>query len=232
MVADKAIFQSQTGEVALSLTRGTLLVGSVDSRTISMFGDTGSFTSNSAAAFSFSMTAGRTGFYGPLEWNVGGDVISENINFSLERLDISSYLDTSRGQDVYIDPTSLTYAPRSGIDVGYIAASNITMRDQTSDALNRGETGAVVIDIRPAGTSVLPDVLLDTVNNDTFKILSNPTASDSKTTDCRSIINSLDGRYNQKSLSQYIICQYVFWNRLEQRINAKQCLLDGGSGCV
>lgn len=232
MVADRGVFQSASGESALTLTRGTLLVGDINARTVSLFGDTGSFTSNTAAVFNFSMTAGRTSFYGPLNWYVGGDVLSENINFSVERLDIDSYIDASRGQDVYVDPDDLTYAPRSGIETGYIAASNITMRDQTSDALNQGESGAVVIDIRPAGTSVLPDVLLDNVDNSVFQILSRPTADDSKTVDCRAIINDLDIRYNQKSLAQYVICQYVFWNRLEQRINAKQCLMDGRSDCM
>ena len=119
MVADRGVFQSASGESALTLTRGTLLVGDINARTVSLFGDTGSFTSNTAAVFNFSMTAGRTSFYGPLNWYVGGDVLSENINFSVERLDIDSYIDASRGQDVYVDPDDLTYAPRSGIETGY-----------------------------------------------------------------------------------------------------------------
>lgn len=231
MIANNAVFQNSLGEAALSLTRGTLLVGRVDARTVSMFGDTGAFTSNVASVYDFSMSAGRTSFYGPPDWNVNGDVLSENINFSVERLDVSSYIDTSRGQDVYIDPDDLEYITNSGIDTGYIAASNITMRDQTSDALNQGESGAVVIDIRPAGTSVLPDILLNGLNNGAIKVIDNPSADSSKTTDCRAIISELDGNYNQMSLSQYIICQYVFWHRLEQRINIKQCLMDGRSDC-
>lgn len=234
MVADRAVFQSALGESALSLTRGSLYVGNISARTISQFGDTGNVTSNSVAVYDFAMTAGRTSFTGPLDWTVGGDVISENINFSVERLDIDSYLDTTRGQDVYIDPDALEYSSRSGIDAGTIIASNITMRDQTSDALNRGETGQVVLDIRPAGTSVLPDVLVDDVNNDALSILADPTKDDDKVVACRSIISDLDNRkrYNSKSLSQYIICQYLFWKRLEERINIKQCLMAGHSDCI
>ena len=111
-------------------------------------------------------------------------------------------------------------------------ASNITMRDQTSSALNEGETGAVVLDIRPAGTSVLPDALLDSIDNSVFKIIDDPASDESKTVDCRSVVNELEGRYNQKSLSQYILCQYVFWQRLEKRIDIKRCLLEGKSGCM
>ena len=232
MITSRAVFQSALGESALSLTRGTLYVGSINARTVSQFGDTGSFTSNSASVYDFAMTAGRTSFSGPLEWNVGGDLLTENINFSVERLEIDSYIDASRGQDVYIDPDELSYSTRSGIETDSIVASNITMRDQTSDALNSGETGAVILDIRPAGTSVLPDLLLDTIDNAAFDILSDPSDSAAKTIDCRTIITDLGGRYNQRSLSQYIICQYVFWQRLEKRIDIKQCLMEGRSDCM
>lgn len=232
MIADKAVFQSSLGESALSLTRSSLYVGDISARTVSMFGDTGNFTSNSASVYDFSMTAGRTSFAGPLDWTVNGDVVSQNINFSVERLDIDSYIDASRGQDVYIDPDELEYSSRTGIRTNSIIVSNITMRDQTSDALNQGGTGAVVLDIRPAGTSVLPDILLETINNDGFSIISKPSADDDKYVNCREIISNLEGRYNATSLSQYIICQYYFWQRLEKRINIKQCLLEGKSDCL
>ena len=109
--------------------------------------------------------------------------------------------------------------------------SNITLRDQTSDSLSRGGSGATVLDVRPAGTSLLPDAYVSTINNSEFRILANPGASDSKTIDCRNIITSVDGVYNQHSLAQYIICQFVYWQRLEKRIDIKQCLLAGQSGC-
>ena len=233
MAANLAVFQSSLGESALSLTRGTLHVNNISARTLSQFGDTGNFTSNAASAYDFAMTAGRTSFYGPLDWTVGGDVISENINFSVERLDIDSYIDASRGQDVYIDPDELEVSSRTGIEAGTVIASNITMRDQTSDALNSGETGLVILDIRPSGTSVLPDVLLDGINNDAFEILAEPTSDSDKTESCRDVIAQLDNRvrYNAKSLSQYLVCQYIYWQRLEQRIDIKQCLLEGGTNC-
>ncbi len=233
MAANLAVFQSSLGESALSLTRGALYVNNISARTLSQFGDTGNFTSNAASAYDFAMTAGRTSFYGPLDWTVGGDVISENINFSVERLDIDSYIDASRGQDVYIDPDELEVSSRTGIEAGTVIASNITMRDQTSDALNSGETGLVILDIRPSGTSVLPDVLLDGINNDAFEILAEPTSDSDKTESCRDVIAQLDNRvrYNAKSLSQYLVCQYIYWQRLEQRIDMKQCLLEGGTNC-
>ena len=232
MGTEKAIFQSPSGGAALSLTRGSLYAETVNAKTISNFGDAGNFTANSAAVYEFAMSAGRTGFYGPTSWYVGGDVITDNINFSVERLELNSFLNASRGQDVYLYTDTFSYSVRSGIETGTILASNITLRDQTSSALNEGESGSVILDIRPAGTSLLPDALVDSINNGAFKILDKPTSDSSKTVDCRSIITKLGGQYNQKSLSQYIICQYVFWQRLEKRIDAKQCLLEGNSGCI
>lgn len=232
MLGQRSVFQSPSGEAALTLTRGSLMVKNVNAKTVSQFGDGGSFTSNSASVYDFSMSAGRTGFTGPTDWNVNGNVVSDNIGFSVERLEVNSYINASRGQDVFVNPDELEYSSYSGIQTNYISTSNITLRDQTSSALNEGETGAVVLDIRPADTSILPDALLDTIDNSVFNIIENPLADDDKTQDCKTIITKLEGRYNQKSLSQYIICQYVFWQRLEKRIDAKRCLMEGKSGCL
>ncbi len=230
--ATRAVFQSKSGESALSLVRGTLVADSVDARTVARFGDAGNFIADTASLYEFSMTAGRTGFSGPGAWNVRGNVVSDRINFSVERLDVSSYINVTRGQDVYINPDDLEYSSRSGIETDTLIASNITMRDQTSDALSSGGTGAVIVDIRPAGTSYLPDAYVNNVDNAGFEIIAAPADADGKTVDCKAVISSLDGVYNQRSMSQYIICQYVYWQRLEQRMNIIQCLKEGRGGCI
>ncbi len=228
----KAVFQSTGGETALSVTRGNLASDMVYAKTISKYGDTGNFTAVDAAVYDFSLTAGRNSFTGPSKWEVKGNLVTDNISFSLEQLEVSSFVNASRGQDVFINTDSLDYSYRSGIEVGTIHAANITLRDQTSNSLLAGGTGAVVLDIRPAGTSVLPDVLSDDINNDAIVIIADPRDESGKTVTCKSIINNLDGVYNSKSLAQNIICQYVFWQRLEKRIDIKQCLLDGKSDCM
>ena len=232
MIADKAIFQSKTGESALSLTRGAMIVGNASTKTISHYGDTGNITLNSAGVYDFSMSAGRSGFSGPTEWNIRGNVITSKVSFSVDQLNVKSFINVSRGQDVYINADTLEYNTNSGIDASTIYASNITLRDQTSDSLSHGGSGAAVLDIRPAGTSLLPDVYVSTINNSGFDILRSPTSDDANIVDCKSIISSLDGKYNQNSLAQYIICQFVYWQRLEKRIDVKQCLLAGKSDCI
>ena len=228
----KAVFQGADGGAALAVSRGDISVGDATLRTIAKYGTAGSFESNVASVYDFSMSEGRTSFTGPSDWLVRGNVRADNFSFSVERLDIASFLDASRGQDVYVDPTSLQYTNNSGIDVKNIFAANITLRDQTSYGLLNGQTGPAIIDIRPAGVSVLPDVLIDSVNNDSFEIIADPKDDESKMISCKDVISEIGENYNSKSLSQNIICQYVFWQRLESRINIKQCLMEGRSDCL
>lgn len=232
MSAAKTIFQSVSGESALTLMRGTLYADSVSAKTVSLFGDTGNFTANNISVYDFAMTAGATAFTGPGVWNVRGNVVSDRINFTVERLDISSYLNATRGQDVFIDNETLEYSSKSGIEVGTLYTSNVTLRDQTSTGLNSGKTGDVILDIRPGGTSLLPDAYISSVNNDAFSIIKTPSADDEAVENCAAIIKQLEGVYNKQSISQYLVCQYLYWQRLEQRINIKQCLMAGGSECV
>ena len=232
ITANKTVFQSRTGEAALALSRGTLVLGSLDARTVSKFGDTGNFEANSASVYDFSMTAGRTGFTGPADWSVHGNVVSNRINFSVERLDIDSYLNVARGQDVFVDYDTLEYSTKSGIEAGTVYSSHITVRDQTSQGLSSGVSGATILDIRPAGASLLPDVLVDSINNDNFKILKTPDADNGDTISCKDIIVDFGGTYNSKSLAQNLICQYVYWQRLEHRIKIKECLMAGGGDCI
>ena len=230
--ANRTVFQSADGGAALSLTRGELNVSDLSLRTISKFGTAGGFESNIAAVYDFSMAEGKTNFNGPADWNVHGSVRSDNFSFTTDRLDIASFIDASRGQDVYIDSNNLSYNTKMGIEVANIYAANVSLRDQTSYGLLNGQSGPLLIDIRPAGTSVLPDAYVDTINNDSFDIIENPKDMDGKTVSCRSIITELNENYNSKSLAQNIICQYVFWQRLEARINIKQCLQSGRNDCL
>ncbi len=230
--ANKTVFQSADGGAALALTKGELNVNDLSLRTIAKYGSAGGFESNTASVYDFSMSEGRTGFIGPSEWVVHGSVRADNFSFTVDRLEIDSYIDASRGQDVYVDPDSLQYNTKTGIDVNNIYAFNITLRDQTSYGLLDGQSGAALIDIRPAGTSVLPDVYIDSIDNDAFEIIADPKDASDQIVSCQEIITGLDGVYNKKSLAQNIICQYVFWQRLEKRIEIKQCLQSGRNDCI
>ena len=232
LFATRTVFQSADGGAALSLTRGELTVNYASVRTISKFGSLGAFESNVASVYEFAMSEGRTAFVGPAKWKVGGSLRADNFNFVTERMDVATFIDASRGQDVYVDPKSLAYTSKSGIDVKNIYAANITLRDQTSYGLLAGQGGATIIDIRPSGTSLLPDAYVDSINNGSFEIIADPKDTTGKMVSCENIITDLGANYNSKSLTQNIICQYVFWQRLEKRINIKQCLQSGRDDCI
>lgn len=231
MLTPKTVFQSKDGSAAFSISRGTLRANSLNGRTLSMFGDAGNLTVNDAAAYELAMSAGHTSFVGPTEWNVRGNLVSDHISFSVERLDVSSYISATRGQDVFIDYDTLEYNSKSGIEVGTLKIANITMRDQTSSALDDGGSGAVILDVRPAGTGMLPDVLVSDIDNNSFAIIADASSDDADTVDCEKIITDMEMVYEKQSLAQNLICQYVYWQRLEHRIDIKQCLMAGRSDC-
>ncbi len=231
LVLNRATFASYAGESALSLTRGTMIADTLSSRTIARFGEATSLTVDRASVYEFSMTAGRTGFTGPAYWEVNGGLTSDRISFYVERLDVGSFINAAGGQDVFISPDTLEYASQSGISVGIMRAANVTLRDQTSAAMARGGTGPVIIDVRLGGTSVFPDVLLGTINNDGIEIIKNHADDSGDTISCKTLIESMGGKYNAQSLSQNITCRAVFWSRLEKRIDLKQCLVEGRGGC-
>ncbi len=233
LITERSVFRNDTGETALSVTRGTLNAQNANAQTISIYGSTGNIYSNSASVYDFALTAGSTSFNGPLNWNIHGNVITDRVNFVVDTLEIASTLNVTSGQDAYVDETAgeIVFSSNTGIDTEYLSAANVTLRDQTSRGITKGGTGAILLDIRPSGTSLLPDAQIEAINNDEFAILSNPLGEDADTTECKTIIQNIGFNYNAHSLAQYIVCQYVFWNRLEQRVNAKQCLMVGGNGC-
>ena len=229
----KAVFQTRDGSGALNISRGDLKAKLVSTYSIFKYGMPGSIDAESTSLNSITMAAGRTGFTGSYDWDVGGDAVLNNVSLNTEMLEISGFINASRGQDVFIDQNDLTYSAKTGIETRTVSASYLTLRDQISSSLASGDTGAILLDIRPSGVSVLPDVLLDTIDNDKIRILKNPEGNDDSTVDCRTIISSLPGlpSYNKKSVAQNVVCQYVFWQRLERRINIKQCIEEGRRNC-
>ena len=76
------------------------------------------------------------------------------------------------------------------------------------------------------------NIVAKEINNDSFEIIADPKDTSGKIISCKDIIGQMDVQYDSKSLAQNIICQYVFWQRLETRINIKQCLQSGRDDCM
>lgn len=233
LTADKAVFQTTDGANALNIARGNLSAKILSTQSLFKYGSAGYVSADEISINSLSMSVGRTGFIGMYDWDIHDDVILNNLSIDTEHIEINGFINASRGQDVFIDEDELTYSTKSGIETETLNSTFITLRDQTSSALLSGSTGDVLLDIRPSGVSMFPDILSDNINNDDFVILRNPGEDDDVVVTCKNVISSLSSApyYNAKSVSQNIVCQFVFWQRLERRINIKQCLINGGTSC-
>ncbi|MCL2369176.1 MAG: hypothetical protein FWC83_00695 [Alphaproteobacteria bacterium] len=218
----RANFSAPAGTAALNISRGNLATDTFTGPSISNWGDPGNLAADLISVNSLSLAAGRTGFTGPHNWHIRQDAIMNNIAITADSIEVMGIINATRGQDVFIDDGEITAGQRSGIEVNDISAAAITLRDQTSSALLAGITGRLLVDIRLAGMSVFPDVLLDDINNNDLRVLARPLEDSDMTITCRTIIESLPGirvAFDARSLAQNMVCRYVFFNRLEQRLD-------------
>lgn len=231
--ARKVWFSAANGN-PLTIVRSDLRTGLFSATSVANYGDAPNLTARNVEVRDFSMAAGKTGFAGPSQWNINTTASFTNITLNVERLSLSSFLDTSRGQDIFLneDGSSLEYMAGSGIRAKTLRTDNIIFRDQISSELLSGGTGAALLEIRPAGTTSLPDASLAGINNDQLKIPISAEDNSGKLETCRAIISRLGGKYNAASLADNIVCRFVLYNRIERRIEIKKCLLDGGTQCI
>jgi len=211
-----AIFKNKNGKSPLNIIQGTLNIDNLNTVSISKYGDSGNLTARNISAFELSMEPEKTSFSIPLNTYIRGNLISNNINYKINKLIIKSSL------SVINKPTFEDYKnidKKYGIDAEIISTSNITLRKQTSSYLKNNSNAEILFDIRPALVSFMKDINIATINND-FKVIQN-NGNIYSTEHCSSVIKKLNINYNNNSLSQNIICQYIFWRNLEERINIK-----------
>jgi len=215
----------------LTIVRSDLRVGNFSAASVASFGELPSLSVKNLRARDFSMT--RAAFAGPGKWEIKSGANFTNITLNVGKISISSFLDTSRGQDVYVSEFGEAdgYSSGSGIRANVVKTDNIILRDQTSAGLISGAAGAALIEIRPGGTTLVPDVLLSGVNNDALQIPISAADGGGKFESCRAIILRHGGKYNSESLANSIVCQFVMYNRIERRIDIKRCLINGGVNC-
>ena len=218
LISENAIFKTKNSNIPLSIIRGVLNTNNLSTQTISKYGDSGNLSANNVSVYELSMAPEKTGFLLPLNTYIKGDLISNNVNYNINKLIIKSSL------SVINRPTFEDYKnpnKKYGIDTEIISASNITIRKQTSNYLKHNPNSEILFDIRPSSVSFMKDINVKNINNDNIYILANP-KENSSTIKCSSIINKLNINYSRNSLAQNIICQYIFWKNLEEKINSKK----------
>ncbi|MDR2685464.1 MAG: hypothetical protein LBB23_01670 [Rickettsiales bacterium] len=234
LTATSATFTgASSGDSALNLSRGELNVGSMSVRSISSYGGQGAeLKTGLVSVLDYDQSPGSSSFIGPLKWRVQGSAELSNTALSdLGLITIANFAEITSDANVFsYDDTG---TKRSGVFAGILSAAHITLRDQTARVLVGGDTASpTIVSIRPAGTSLLPDMRLQNISNDSIKIISSPEKSNGDTISCRSIIEQLGHKYDANSVSQNIACRYAMYSRLERRIEIKKCLIAGGSQCL
>ena len=127
-----AIFKNKNGKSPLNIIQGTLNIDNLNTVSISKYGDSGNLTARNISAFELSMEPEKTSFSIPLNTYIKGNLISNNINYKIDKLIIKSSL------SVINKPTFEDYKnidKKYGIDAEIISTSNITLRKQTSSYL-------------------------------------------------------------------------------------------------
>ena len=119
------------------------------------------------------------------------------------------------------------------IDSGFIYSPKITLVGaKMIEIANKGVTDNVQIELALSGTSTLPDINVGFKTDDRGKIIltegnviiADPTSKDNNFVACNGLLP--DVHYSKTSLSRAIICSYIFWERLERRMNVKICQLE------
>ena len=220
-----------TFQDALFVTGGTVLSNNISASSISEYGELGNLEADILSVSELSVASGA--FAGPAKWQIRGDAILENVAMSVERMEVVGAINVARGQDVFMDEYDMTYNVKSGIEAGIVSATHLTLRDQTSNALIEGSTGPLILDIRPAGTSVLLDAEVDGIDNGQINIPISYDDDSGAVQTCESVIKSLGVpvHYGSNSLAQNIVCRYVLLQRLEERIDCKKRLKEGKGSC-
>jgi len=231
--SSRAVFSSHDGN-PLVIQRSDLTTLSLTSGSIGNHGTWPNLDVKTITARDFNMAEGRTSFAGPVSWDVKGRATFANVTLNVERLTLTSFLDASRGQDVFYDPNSgdVSSPSGTGIRAGILRASSIVLRDQISSELLGGGTGYPIIEIRPAGVSVMPDVLITQISNDRIQIPLLASDESGRMETCRTIVGRTNLRYNSNSMASNIVCLFVMYNRIERRLDIKRCLMEGGANCI
>lgn len=241
VVKGTSTFQTPTvcNANALSLTQsdGVINVGHDVSAFKIMEGSTApNFEGPSANVDLFSSNS----FEGPSRWD-----IDKSLNGTEVIIDAATEVKTASGNGIIYGAKhsgvyELNKSKASGITTDELYADVVVFHNEPAvDAETSVRTNINAekqeVRIELAGTSVLPDLFINDegvrISSDDIHIITNPQNFDAVSyneyvdTPCGNILGR--GDYYAGSLSVNIVCQYLFWDRMDRLINYKRCKKDG-----
>jgi hypothetical protein len=239
LIVQNATFQSRgASDPALNVSRGDLAVGSMSVKNVVSYGGQApNLEAGFVSVLDYYQSPGTASFQGPDNWLVRGN--AELSNTALNNIGVVSVAGTAEiTSDSNIFYDDAVGSARSGITADTASVGHITLKDQNAKILTRSPSSApTLLSVRLAGTSQLPDVRLDGINNDNIKIPAAAENNEGDSISCKSLIEGVryksEGgdvvfKYDSKSLAQQTACLYAYYQRLEKRIDMKKCLLAGG----
>ena len=168
-----------------------------------------------------SFTVGTTDEYIG-DWTIANNLESKNPKFILsgQKIEFGKSLYGTQNFD------SISVAQKSGIKVSnLLKVPKIVFKNQPINKIEPGTNAT--IELHLSGLSHLPDVFIIGLNNEHFNIIINPFSKDTAIAKCSMFLEDKIIEYDPQSLTQAIACEYVYWNRLEHRINQKLCVIRG-----
>ncbi len=247
--ADSFIFEPRAPDVAALTIAGTEL--NIGSDTLGPgYGDVGTIgnvgssplvkATESVFAKTFVQPNHPTGFTTGSEcvWTVGNDLVSNDMRLNVtDNITVVKALFGTNHEGF----NDIALIDNSGIKVAdELIVNNVTLRDKNMREMYDEDYGTALVNLYPGGMSVLPDVNLSGIELPTGKsgvgVINNPLSERTDLLGCDYILQSyLETRsvaadYDKHSLIQAIVCNYIFWERLERRINMKLCIMSG-LGC-
>jgi hypothetical protein len=169
----------------------------------------------------------KPGFENKLYLTIGGSLNAQNTEMSASSVSVV-------GTNLWVEGSSIeSSSENTGVNTGGLYVSKITFSDASfSELKGNPSAGNDLAFIELSGVSSFPDVVLGK-NNDFMtgtKVVQYPNKN--YTTSCPEILGNYfgkSGEIDKGSLMQNILCQYIYLERLERRINCVLCGLNVNS---
>ncbi len=228
MSFNSVFFQNQdlSGN-ALDISRQALMANVMSVKDISVHGDPGVLTADLVSVYEYKQAdVSPQSFSGPAVWNIRENASFTNFRFyDVDSLEIKSYLHVPRPVETETEDGVVLY----GIETEKLYAGHITVQDQNYQALaERSDESLSVLSIRLASESRLPDVYLTSIDNGKILIPRGVHDQTGATQTCENYMYDLGYTYNKNSLSQYLVCTYAYYIRIQKRLDIMNCLINEG----
>jgi len=175
-------------------------------------------------------------FAGPTSWEIDKSLLGTNVVFDAATEVKGSTIYGAKHNNAY----ELNKTKAVGIVTDELIADVIVFQDELAETAEASvrtnmNTHKQEVKIELAGTSVLPDLFINDegieINSNKIYVITNPQYINASPDNPYSVASCGDilgrGDFYSSSLSVNIVCQYLFWDRMDRLLNYKLCVKEG-----